>query len=143
MQVFNSTVNISTNIERADFVDASQNANRLQVSVNKDSDASRTNSEDSESPCQICFNQNGRRKIDLFRVIYAMHKLGFFVSPTGAPINQKDAFLAFGDMLGLDVSSYVKNISEAKKNNTGSTTSTKVFDEMKNAWLSFEDQQNY
>lgn len=139
MQVYDSTVNIGTNIEHADLVDASQNANRLQVSVNKTSEESRSNSE----TCQICFNLNGRHKIDLFRVIYAMHKLGFFVSPTGAPVNQKDAFLAFGNMLGLDVSSYMKNISEAKKNNTGSTTSTKVFEDMKNAWLSFEDQQNY
>ncbi len=139
MQVYDSTVNIGTNIEHADLVDASQNANRLQVSVNKVSKESRSDSE----PCQICFNVNGRRKIDLFRIIYAMHKLGFFVSPTGAPVNQKDAFLAFGNMLGLDVSSYVKNISEAKKNNVGSTTSTKVFEDMKNAWLSFEDQQNY
>lgn len=139
MQVYDSTVNIGTNIEHADLVDASQNANRLQVSVNKVSKESCSDSE----PCQICFNVNGRRKIDLFRIIYAMHKLGFFVSPTGAPVNQKDAFLAFGNMLGLDVSSYVKNISEAKKNNVGSTTSTKVFEDMKNAWLSFEDQQNY
>lgn len=69
-----------------------------------------------------------------------MHHLGFFVSPNGASLDQQDVFAAFGNMLGEDFSKYLKNLSEAVKNNNDSPASTKIFEDLKTAWHNYENK---
>lgn len=87
---------------------------------------------------RIYLNTRSRSKIDLFRVIMALQKTGFFVDKTGAQATQKDVFNAFGSMLDENFSSFQKNISEAAKHNDCSEVSTAIFDELSAAFAEYE-----
>ena len=96
MQILSGTVNIGTNIGHADVVDASQK----QVIINKDLQSSKGEVNQN----MITLNSKKGMKVNLFRVVIALHKLGFFVDKTGNVPDQEDVFKAIGDMLGKDYS---------------------------------------
>lgn len=155
MQVL-GTVNIGTNIEHADRVDASHHIYHSQTTITQgavpqdDADNAVTTPLSSTPTPQIRLNPKKGMRIDLYRIILTMHHLGFFVSPTGASLDQQDVFAAFGNMLGDDFSKYLKNLSEAfgkmlgadfsdfqknlsqsRLNNNDSEAPTQIFDTLK------------
>ena len=126
MQILSGTVNIGTNIGHADVVDASQK----QVIINKDLQSSKGEVNQN----MITLNSKKGMKVNLFRVVIALHKLGFFVDKTGNVPDQEDVFKAIGDMLGKDYSKYYKDLSEASKKKNEVT----IFQELENAFQEYE-----
>lgn len=55
-------------------------------------------------------------KVDLYRVIMALYKLGAFESVDGTQIGPEKVFEAFGNMLGDDFSRYANNLSQGSEN---------------------------
>lgn len=129
MQILSGTVNIGTNIGHADVVDASQK----QVIINKDLQS--TKGEVNQN--MITLNSKKGMKVNLFRVIIAMHKLGFFVDETGNIPDQEDVFKAFGDMLQKDYSKYCKDLSEASKKKNEVT----IFQKLEKAFREYEEEK--
>ena len=129
MQILSGTVNIGTNIGHADVVDASQK----QVIINKDLQSSKGEVNQN----MITLNSKKGMKVNLFRVVIALHKLGFFVDKTGSAPDQEDVFQAFGDMLGKDYSKYYKDLSEASKKKNEIT----IFQELEQAFAEYEEQK--
>lgn len=103
-----------------------------------------TTPDDQSTPAEVenIIHLNSRTgcKIDLFRVIIALQKSGFFLDKTGSQATQKDVFNAFGTMLGEDFSKFQKNLSEASKHNNDSAVSSKIFDTLKEAFEAYEDK---
>lgn len=130
MQILSGTVNIGTNIGHADVVDASQK----QVIINKDLQSSKGEVNQN----MITLNSKKGMKVNLFRVVIALHKLGFFVDKTGNVPDQEDVFMAIGDMLGKDYSKYYKDLSEASKKK-GEVT---IFQELERAFREYEEQKD-
>ena len=129
MQILSGTVNIGTNIGHADVVDASQK----QVIINKDLQSSKGEVNQN----MITLNSKKGMKVNLFRVVIALHKLGFFVDKTGNVPDQEDVFKAIGDMLGKDYSKYYKDLSEASKKK-GEVT---IFHELEQAFTEYEEDK--
>ncbi len=129
MQILSGTVNIGTNIGHADVVDASQK----QVIINKDLQSSKGEVNQN----MITLNSKKGMKVNLFRVVIALHKLGFFVDKTGNVPDQEDVFKAIGDMLGKDYSKYYKDLSEASKKK-GEVT---IFQELEQAFTEYEEDK--
>ena len=84
----------------------------------------------------IRLNDKRGNRVNLYRVIAAMHAHGFFKSELGGPVDQQDVFAAFANMLGDPFKDYHKNISQGKRNNHDSEAATKSFDQLKE---DFED----
>ena len=86
MQVL-GTVNIGTNIEHADRVDASHHIYHSQTTITQgavpqdDADNAVTTPLSSTPTPQIRLNPKKGMRIDPYRIILTMHHLGFFVSP--------------------------------------------------------------
>lgn len=129
MQILSGTVNIGTNIGHADVVDASQK----QVIINKDLQSSKGEVNQN----MITLNSKKGMKVNLFRVVIALHKLGFFVDKTGNVPDQEEVFKAIGDMLGKDYSKYYKDLSEASKKK-GEVT---IFQELEQAFTEYEEDK--
>lgn len=145
MQIIGTgTVNIGTNIEHADRVDASHHIYHTQTTITTGAthsdDVDNTVDTQLSSTPLIRFAGKRGQKIDLYRVILALLENGFFTDLCGAKPTQKEVFEAFGQMLGADFSDFRKNLSEAVKNNNDSPASTQIFEDLKNSWLSYENK---
>lgn len=93
-------------------------------------------SDSGESSENLVYLNSARgTKINLYRVIMAMHQFGFFVDKSGRQAMQKDVFKAFGEMLGADFSKYCKDISEASKKKGDIT----IFEELERAFQEYEE----
>lgn len=79
----------------------------------------------------IRLNDKRGNRVNLYRIIAAMHAHGFFKSEFGGPVDQQDVFAAFANMLGDPFKDYHKNISQGKRNNHDSEAATKIFDQLK------------
>lgn len=90
----------------------------------------------------VFLNPQKGTKANLFRVILALQKTGFFVDKSGRQATQKDVFDAFGAMLGEDFSKFQKNLSEAAKHNNDSEVSSKIFDELKDIFIAYEREKD-
>lgn len=86
----------------------------------------------------ICLNAKRGYKVNLFRTIIALHKLGFFINKDGQIATQKDVFNEFGKMLGRDFSKYSNDLSEAAKHNNDSEVPTTIFDDLSAAFAEYE-----
>lgn len=53
-------------------------------------------------------------KVDLFRIIMAMYKIGCFESTDNSRLTQEKVFTAFGNMLGEDFSNYSNDLSSGR-----------------------------
>lgn len=87
----------------------------------------------------IRLNTKKGNRINLYRVIVAMHEYGFFKSPNGGPADQKEVFAAFSAMLGDPFNGYDNNLSEGKKHNNDSDAAEKIFDDLKRLFLETHD----
>lgn len=81
----------------------------------------------------IYFAGKRGQKIDLFRVIIALHECGFFSDGNGGKPRQEDVFNAFGTMLHEDFSSFQKNLHESKQINNDSGVVESLFRDLQNA----------
>ena len=100
--------------------------------VNVQPQAAQTSPQTNESSVSLGIRLNNRsgNKINLFRVILALQKLGFFTDGTGCAATQKAVFHAFGTMLGENFDGYQKNLSEAAKAGNTAAIEQVAFEEM-------------
>ena len=107
------------------------------VQQNMQSRKTENNGQPAKTSSSITLNPKKGMKVNLFRVVIALHKLGFFVDKTGSAPDQEDVFQAFGDMLGKDYSKYYKDLSEASKKKNEIT----IFQELEQAFTEYEEQK--
>ena len=95
------------------------------------------NDQPAKTSSSITLNPKKGMKVNLFRVVIALHKLGFFVDKTGSAPDQEVVFQAVGDMLGMDYSKYYKDLSEASKKKNEVT----IFQELEQAFVEYEEDK--
>lgn len=86
--------------------------------------------------CEPLIKRGKIAKIDLFRVIIALHEIGAFKSVDGSELHQKNVIQAFGQMLGEDYSGYTNNVSGGT-----STENPEIFDKLKKAFVKYEKKK--
>lgn len=144
MQVL-GTVNIGTNIEHADRVDASHHIYHSQTTITQgavsqdDADNAITTPLSSTPTPQIRLNPKKGMRINLFRIIVAMHEYGFFLNTKGGIADQQEVFSAFAEMLGEEFKRYNNNLSGSKNHNNDSDAPSKIFDDLKRLFLETHD----
>ena len=107
------------------------------VQQNMQSGKTENNDQPAKTSSSNTLNPKKGMKVNLFRVVIALHKLGFFVDKTGSAPDQEDVFQAFGDMLGKDYSKYYKDLSEASKKKNEVT----IFQELEQAFAEYEEDK--
>lgn len=79
-----------------------QNNNQIvfQPQVQANDTTAETQPASTASAPAIRLNDKRGNRVNLYRVIAAMHAHGFFKSELGGPVDQQDVFAAFANMLG-------------------------------------------
>lgn len=108
------------------------------VQQNMQSESRENDDKSVNTTSSITLNPKKGMKVNLFRVVIALHKLGFFVDKAGIAPDQEDVFKAFGDMLGKDYSKYYKDLSEASKKKNEIT----IFQELEKAFAEYEEEKD-
>lgn len=86
---------------------------------------------------KILLRQFKGNDVNFVRVIYALHKEGFFESENGGKPTLKDVFDAFGVAVNESIEDYSAILSNNRKDNTPETRAL-VFDRLKKAYLEYE-----
>ena len=76
-------------------------------------------------------------KVDLYRVIMALYKLGAFEAVDGTQVGPEKVFEAFGNMLGDDFSKYANNLSRGSDNKGD----VNIFTRLSEAFDEYEDEK--
>ena len=76
-------------------------------------------------------------KVDLYRVIMALYKLGAFEAVDGTQVGPEKVFEAFGNMLGDDFSKYANNLSRGSDNKGD----VNIFTKLSDAFDEYEDEK--
>ncbi|MCM1502051.1 MAG: hypothetical protein NC115_05220 [Bacteroidales bacterium] len=76
-------------------------------------------------------------KVDLYRVIMALYRLGVFESADGSKLGPDKVFETFGNMLGEDFSAYANNLSGGS-NNKGDLS---IFGRLEEAFEKYEEEK--
>ena len=71
------------------------------------------------------------KKIDFIRVVNVLYELGLFTDKDGVRCTKKEAFLAFGRAVNLDLSNYNKDLSRALNDTTTRERQLQIFKDMK------------
>lgn len=138
MQITGSKVTIGTNVEHTDKVVSTHilSATQNNTQVNMQPQVSAPVADTGESSAhKIRFNGKRGNKINLYRVIAALHLHGFFQSEVGGPVDQKDVFEAFGNMLGEDFSKYQKDMSQGKLHDDDSKVASEIFENLRDEYI--------
>lgn len=93
----------------------------------------------SHTTTQIRLNPKKGMRINLFRIIVAMHEYGFFLNTKGGIADQQEVFSAFAEMLGEEFKRYNNNLSGSKNHNNDSDAPSKIFDDLKRLFLETHD----
>lgn len=71
------------------------------------------------------------KKIDFIRVVNVLYELGLFTDKDGVRCTKKEAFLAFGKAVNLDLSNYNKDLSRALNDTTTRERQLQIFKDMR------------
>ena len=71
------------------------------------------------------------KKIDFIRVVNVLYELGLFTDKDGVRCTKKEAFLAFGRAVNLDLSNYNKDLSRALNDTTTRERQLQIFKDMR------------
>ena len=100
----------------------------------------------SSSPSSVSVSENGEekgagssvylspvrgKKIDFIRVVNVLYELGLFTDKDGVRCTKKEAFLAFGRAVNLDLSNYNKDLSRALNDTTTRERQLQIFKDMR------------
>lgn len=143
-------VNIGTQIEHADFVDASIGKTVIQQNLISENSGANLPDEQLATepalektiklPSIHMFKAKSKKegiKHNLYRIIGAMYQAGYFVTEKGGKPTQKDVYNAFGAMLGEDFSDFDKDLDKIRKGKTRVELIENLFDELANAAITF------
>lgn len=124
-------------------VNAQQNNTQVcsQTTIAPDAEDKQPTTSGTNKSRPIYFSGKRGQKIDLFRVILALHECGFFSDGNGGKPRQEDVFNAFGTMLHEDFSGFQKNLHEASLINNDSKALFEVFAKLHTAYKSYIDSK--
>ncbi len=118
----NNNVSIGTNIENVDTI---YNGHQEHTEQEQQPNAVK----------KIRFNEKRGNRINLYKVIQALYMEGYFVDEAGRVPDQKDVFIAFGEMLQNDFSGFHGNISEFLKNKN--PEKAPLFSQLESRWCEY------
>ena len=87
----------------------------------------------------VRLNAGAGRKLDLLRVLVALHEAGYFTDEVDGQIDRKDVFAAFGEILDLDLDRANANLSEGL-NHYNQEMRAEIFDVLKKAYVEYENE---
>ena len=82
------------------------------------------------------------KKIDFIRVVNVLHELGLFTDKDGGRCTKKEAFLAFGRAVNLDLSNYNKDLSRALNDTTTRERQLQIFKDMRQKMAEIYQDKN-
>ena len=111
----------------------------------------------SSSPSSVSVSENGEekgagssvylspvrgKKIDFIRVVNVLYELGLFTDKEGGRCTKKEAFLAFGRAVNLDLSNYNKDLSRALNDTTTRERQFQIFKDMRQKMAEIYQDKN-
>ena len=111
----------------------------------------------SPSPSSVSVSENGEekgagssvylspvrgKKIDFIRVVNVLYELGLFTDKEGVRCTKKEAFLAFGRAVNLDLSNYNKDLSRALNDTTTRERQFQIFKDMRQKMAEIYQDKN-
>ena len=111
----------------------------------------------SSSPSSVSVSENGEekgagssvylspvrgKKIDFIRVVNVLYELGLFTDKDGVRCTKKEAFLAFGRAVNLDLSNYNKDLSRALNDTTTRERQLQIFKDMRQKMAEIYQDKN-
>ena len=111
----------------------------------------------SSSPSSVSVSENGEekgagssvylspvrgKKIDFIRVVNVLYELGLFTDKEGVRCTKKEAFLAFGRAVNLDLSNYNKDLSRALNDTTTRERQFQIFKDMRQKMAEIYQDKN-
>ena len=81
-------------------------------------------------------------KIDFIRVVNVLYELGLFTDKEGVRCTKKEAFLAFGRAVNLDLSNYNKDLSRALNDTTTRERQFQIFKDMRQKMAEIYQDKN-
>ena len=121
------------------------------------SSVSSSGSSVSPSPSSVSVSENGEekgagssvylspvrgKKIDFIRVVNVLYELGLFTDKDGVRCTKKEAFLAFGRAVNLDLSNYNKDLSRALNDTTTRERQLQIFKDMRQKMAEIYQDKN-
>ena len=82
------------------------------------------------------------KKIDFIRVVNVLYELGLFTDKEGGRCTKKEAFLAFGRAVNLDLSNYNKDLSRALNDTTTRERQFQIFKDMRQKMAEIYQDKN-
>ena len=82
------------------------------------------------------------KKIDFIRVVNVLYELGLFTDKEGVRCTKKEAFLAFGRAVNLDLSNYNKDLSRALNDTTTRERQLQIFKDMRQKMAEIYQDKN-
>lgn len=82
------------------------------------------------------------KKIDFIRVVNVLYELGLFTDKDGVRCTKKEAFLAFGRAVNLDLSNYNKDLSRALNDTTTRERQLQIFKDMRQKMAEIYQDKN-
>ena len=82
------------------------------------------------------------KKIDFIRVVNVLYELGLFTDKVGVRCTKKEAFLAFGRAVNLDLSNYNKDLSRALNDTTTRERQLQIFKDMRQKMAEIYQDKN-
>ena len=82
------------------------------------------------------------KKIDFIRVVNVLYELGLFTDKEGVRCTKKEAFLAFGRAVNLDLSNYNKDLSRALNDTTTRERQFQIFKDMRQKMAEIYQDKN-
>ena len=82
------------------------------------------------------------KKIDFIRVVNVLYELGLFTDKDGVRCTKKEAFLAFGKAVNLDLSNYNKDLSRALNDTTTRERQLQIFKDMRQKMAEIYQDKN-
>ena len=102
------------------------------ASSSSSSSVSTSEKEEERGDCSSVYLSPVRgKKIDFIRVVNVLYELGLFTDKDGVRCTKKEAFLAFGKAVNLDLSNYNKDLSRALNDTTTRERQLQIFKDMR------------
>ena len=121
---------------------SSVSPSRSSVSPSSSSVSVSENGEEKGAGSSVYLSPVRGKKIDFIRVVNVLYELGLFTDKEGGRCTKKEAFLAFGRAVNLDLSNYNKDLSRALNDTTTRERQLQIFKDMRQKMAEIYQDKN-
>ena len=121
---------------------SSVSPSRSSVSPSSSSVSVSENGEEKGAGSSVYLSPVRGKKIDFIRVVNVLYELGLFTDKEGVRCTKKEAFLAFGRAVNLDLSNYNKDLSRALNDTTTRERQLQIFKDMRQKMAEIYQDKN-